>query len=186
MYEMYKAEYINPVSIRYYREEFHRMKLSFKKPKQDTCHECDKYKLKIELTQNEEEKGEIIEKRDTHQKAADYRYIRKSQDSALAKVDTSVKCLTFDLQQCLPTPSLAFSVAFHKRQLWTFNLTIHDNATREATCYMWHESIADRGANQIASCLFKHLSALPPCIKKVILYSDTCGGQNKNSYGNQT
>lgn len=39
-----------------------------------------------------------------------------------------------------------------------------------------------RGANQIASCLYRVLLALPPSIKNVTLYSDTCGGQNKNSH----
>nr|CAI5854107.1 unnamed protein product [Callosobruchus analis] len=47
---------------------------------------------------------------------------------------------------------------------------------------MWHEGVASRGANQIASCLYKHLLHVPPEVKEVTLYSDTCAGQNKNSF----
>ena len=47
---------------------------------------------------------------------------------------------------------------------------------------MWHETIAARGANQIASCLMKTLQNLPSDVQHVIFYSDACAGQNKNSY----
>ncbi|KAF2881589.1 hypothetical protein ILUMI_24581 [Ignelater luminosus] len=46
----------------------------------------------------------------------------------------------------------------------------------------WHESLAMREANEIASSLFKELMNLPPNVKKVVLYSDTCDDQNTNVY----
>ncbi|XP_075152739.1 uncharacterized protein LOC142239131 [Haematobia irritans] len=96
--------------------------------------------------------------------------------------DKSVKMCTFDLQQCLPTPYLSASIFFYKRPLWTFNFTIHDGATNKADCYIWHEGIAKRGANDIGSCIYKYLSELPYSVNHVILYSDSCPGQNRNSY----
>lgn len=47
---------------------------------------------------------------------------------------------------------------------------------------MWHECIGNRGGNEIASCLKKHLQTLPTSIENIIFYSDSCTGQNKNSY----
>ncbi|CAH1114891.1 unnamed protein product [Psylliodes chrysocephalus] len=48
---------------------------------------------------------------------------------------------------------------------------------------MWDEATAGRGANQIASCLYKQLiDNLDPEIKTLTFYSDTCAGQNKNSF----
>lgn len=40
----------------------------------------------------------------------------------------------------------------------------------------------DHGANKIESCIIKHLSNISSQIKQVTLYSDICGGQNKNSH----
>ncbi|KAG5888686.1 hypothetical protein JTB14_022270 [Gonioctena quinquepunctata] len=113
---------------------------------------------------------------------ADETYKQKARDKQVAKENENIQCLTLDSQQCLATPFLSNAIAFHKRLLWTYNLTIHDNKTYQAFCYMWHESTAARGANEIALCIFKHIQNLPDGFTKVILYSDTCGGQNENSY----
>lgn len=47
---------------------------------------------------------------------------------------------------------------------------------------MWHEAEGVRGANQIATCLHKELSQHPENISSVKLYSDSCGGKNRNSH----
>ena len=38
----------------------------------------------------------------------------------------------------------------------------------------------ERGSDQIASCLFKYCNQLPESIDHLVLYSATCGGQNRN------
>ena len=47
---------------------------------------------------------------------------------------------------------------------------------------MWHEAVGDRGGDQIASCLFKFIKAIPGHDTELTFYSDTCTGQNKNSF----
>lgn len=47
---------------------------------------------------------------------------------------------------------------------------------------MWYETIGRRGGNEISSSLYKMLQSLSSTVKHIIFYSDTCGGQSKNSY----
>ncbi|XP_075156569.1 uncharacterized protein LOC142229878 [Haematobia irritans] len=119
---------------------------------------------------------------EVHHTEADMAYDSKNKDKTLSLKNKSVKMYTFDLQQCLQTPHLNASVFFYKRPLWTFNLTIHDGETNMASCFIWNETIAKRGANEISSCIFKFLKKIPNYVKHIILYSDSCPGQNRNSY----
>ncbi|KAJ8882781.1 hypothetical protein PR048_014595 [Dryococelus australis] len=117
-----------------------------------------------------------------HQTSAEDEYEKKREEKDKAKVNPSYKVFSFDLQQCLPFPYLNTSVSFYKRQLRVFNLTSHDCATKEVKCFMWHEGIANRGANNIASCLVKLTDNLPRDVKHAVFYSDTCPGKNLNSH----
>ncbi|KAJ8888929.1 hypothetical protein PR048_008423 [Dryococelus australis] len=47
--------------------------------------------------------------------------------------------------------------------------------------YLRYESMARRGANEIALCVCRAILDLPEEIKHVVLYSDSCPGQNKNT-----
>ena len=46
--------------------------------------------------------------------------------------------------------------------------------------HMYHEAIASRGSQEVGSCLLKHLKAMNSTAKHLILFSDCCGGQNRN------
>lgn len=159
------------------------MVIKFKSPSVDTCKNCDLLKAKIDVSKTDsEERTTLIQEQQIHHLEADLAYKSKDRDKLRSKNDASIKTYTFDLQQCLPTPYLQNSLSFYKRQLWTYNLTVHDCATNDPFCYMWHEAAGGRGGNNIASCLFKHLKSLPSDVQSVVFYSDCCPGQNKNSY----
>ena len=85
--------------------------------------------------------------------------------------------LTFDLEQPLAIPLLTTNVVFYKRQLWTYHLGIHDCIAEKGCMHMWHEGIASRGSHKIGSCLLHQMQSQAT---KLILYSDSCGGQNQN------
>lgn len=74
-------------------------------------------------------------------------YMTKDKDKQLAKENDTARCYSFDMQLCLPTTFLNTSVSFYKRQLWTFNLTMHETSSKVFTCYMGNETEGGRGAN---------------------------------------
>lgn len=181
MHRLYCEKYDYSVSLSKFSQLFSTLNLKFKKPKLDTCHKCDLLDCKIQVA----EPGELDKlklEQNEHLNNAQEAYDSKKSDKEKSLNDSSLKVLCFDLQQCLPTPYLRTSLSFYKRPLWTFNLTMHDCATKQASCYMWHEAIAKRGGNEIASCVFAHLLKLNAIVKHVIFYSDCCPGQNKNSF----
>ena len=73
-------------------------------------------------------------------------------------------------------------IVFYMRQLWTYNLGGHNCSDESATMMMWPENMASRGADEIASCLLRYFQLNREEEKRhLIAYSDSCGGQNKNS-----
>ncbi|CAH1646168.1 unnamed protein product [Spodoptera littoralis] len=102
-------------------------------------------------------------------------------DMELAKNNPTVETLTFDLQKTLPLPRIPTNIVFYKRQLWVYNLGIHTGSKDEAHCNVWVEGEAGRGAQEVGSCLIKHITErLDDNVKFLILWSDSCGGQNRN------
>lgn len=176
------ADYVKtvdkPVSRTLYEKYFKASNLKVKNPKKDTCANCDKFKIKLANNIQIAEKEILLEERNHHQNDAEEAYQTKRNDISS---NSNEKCtISFDLQQCLPTPSLESSVAFYKRQLWTYNLTVHNSANSKASCYIWYESIAKRGANEISSCIYHYLNNLSKEVSHIVMYSDCCPGQNKN------
>lgn len=87
-----------------------------------------------------------------------------------------------DFQQQLATPRLPTSVQFSKHKLWIYNFGIHNLKTGEAFFYVWNETKGKKGANEIGSCLHHYPDTyFGPEVRKVVIFSDNCGGQNKNT-----
>ena len=184
MFKLYKEECekksINPVKEWCYRRvfvtDFH---LSFHRPHSDTCKRCDAFKVKIEAIQSDDNKKVLKDQWELHKRKAENAQNHLKIDSQLqgSEIDT----FTFDLQKTMPTPSLTTSVAYYKRQLWTYNLGVHSCSANDVFMYMWHEGQASRGSQEIGSCLMKYLKQKVAENKKVFFaYSDACGGQNRN------
>ncbi|KAL4708839.1 hypothetical protein ACJJTC_019355 [Scirpophaga incertulas] len=181
MYRLYAIENDDPVCKTVYNKVFKDLNLSFKKPRIDTCNKCNLLQNKLKYLTDNDEVQAVQQQLNQHQEDYESAYNEKRLDKMIAKSNSETCVIAFDLQQCLPSTQSAF----YKRQLWVFNLTIHDFETDNAYCYMWPESSGGRGANQIASCLYDfiivRLPLLHPTSKHLIMYSDSCSGQNKNS-----
>lgn len=157
--------------------------LSFKRRHTDTCRKCDETNncLKSSIV-SEKGKTELKLEHQNHMELVEKTRAEFLLDVASAvENDDNIIVLTFDLEKTLETPYLSTSVAFYKRQLWTYNLCIYNEAKKKASMYVWSENQASRGGQEVGSCLLKHLKEnLNEKTTKVILYSDSCGRQNRN------
>jgi hypothetical protein len=194
MHRMYKSDCINDdskaVSEAMYRNIFHgSFNLKFQRPKKDTCTKCDSFETQLcalrqlQGEQVEEKIATLTAERDLHHKYVENARSELQADRLAAKdPNHKSKVITFDLQSTLPTPRLSTNVIFYKRQLMVYNLGIHDLADETGFMHVWHEAEASRGAQEIASCIRKHVNNNPgrPSDTELIAWSDSCGGQNRN------
>ena len=114
-----------------------------------------------------------------HQSKADkgYQLVKELTKDA----DDSTWVVVMDLQQALPTPKVTAGIAFYKRKLWTFNFCIYDLKNGRGYMHVWDEVTAKRGSIEICSCIYKFVTTeVPPTVKRLIIVSDNCPGQNKN------
>ena len=114
-----------------------------------------------------------------HLVKAKHSYQQLKEDSALEKSDPNVLVLTFYLQQSLPTPVLITNIIFYKRQLWTYNLGIHNCRSESGHMYLWHDGMASHGAQKIASCILKYFpvqqqTISSPIVTHVEVRTETC------------
>lgn len=189
MYDMYlskcETDNLHPVHYNTFRLIFRTFNLSFKKPQKDSCNDCDKYKINIKAAQDDDAREAITRARDQHQKTSKFVYQMKREDVCNAKRNSTICTASFDLQKCLATPHLRCGSAYYKRQLYTYNLTVfytlHDG--HHVKCFMWDETVARRGAQEIGSCIMYFVQDLLvsyPHIRLINFYSDRCSGQNHN------
>lgn len=98
-----------------------------------------------------------------------------------ARLSNDTEIFTFKLQHAIDLPHISGDDAFFKRQLWCNVFTVYDQKTDISYFYVWDETVASRGSNEIASCLYKHFSGhLSKDVKKLILFSDPNFGQTRN------
>lgn len=185
-YRLYKKKCsehgLEPVHYNSYRIVFGTFKLAFRRPSKDTCPDCDQFAIQLKTSSDPEEKAKVQELRDTHQKHAKRVYEEKKAVVYRAKHVEGVRSVSFDLQKCLPTPHLQCGTAYYCRQLYTLNFTMFSTEGNRnmADCYIWDETKARRGSQEVGSCLLKDLTKMDRAIDLVNYYSDRCSDQNLN------
>ena len=66
-------------------------------------------------------------------------------------------------------------------QIWVYVFGVHNCGDNSACMYTWPEMVSGRGSDEVISCLNHYFETLPAEVTTLYLYSDGCGGQNKNS-----
>lgn len=181
LYEDFKTAFpSNKVNYFTFCKIFKSLDLSIKSKSKDTCKVCDELQILIKSAVTVTDKEALTSKQSNHWYKWQKAVAEKKQDAAISSNDSSVRVVSYDLQQILTTPFLSTSVAFYSRQLSTLNLTIYDIASKLSVHCVWNEAMARRGANEINSCIFDYGLSLPSHVNHLIKYSDRCPGQNLN------
>ncbi|XP_074658224.1 uncharacterized protein LOC141911149 [Tubulanus polymorphus] len=156
---------------------FKSMKLKFHNPKKDACGLCESYR-----NGNETEKAKLKDQFETHISEKEKVRNIKSSLKCHASLNDKINVCSFDLQQVIFLPKTNRSEIFYSRRLSCYNFTISDVNSKHCECFLWHEGIAGRGSNEIASCVYQYLKRIDAnSVRHVFLFADGCSGQNKNS-----
>lgn len=177
LYRIYKeartSEGVDVVGEQIFRNIFTKnFNIGFHVPKKDKCVKCLRFEGKD--TNNPDMMMHLKEKEASKRRLAFHR--------ELCKKNKSILCTSFDLQKVLNTPHGQSMLLFYSRKYTVYNLCFYESVTRNGFCYMWGETEGKRGGNEIASILQKYITDVDSrgSIKSLILYSDSCPGQNKN------
>ena len=95
--------------------------------------------------------------------------------------NTTHAAAVFDMQEVLYSPNSDESSLYYKRKVNSYNLTVYDYRNKHGYCNIWPETEGMGGSNEVGSYVYRYLENLQKeGIKKVTLFSDSCGGQNRN------
>lgn len=180
MYRLYTEKVQLPVSQSLYEDIFrHDFNLKFKTPKKDTCKRCDSYITNIK---NADDTTRLIlnDGHDCHLEMAENLENQMKKDLALAKVDPTVEAITYDMMKILLLPRLTTNIVYYLRQLNFFNFGIHIGSSGKGRFHTWLENEGSRGTQEVGSCLKKFINDITAPVKTLILWSDSCGGQNRS------
>ncbi|CAK1579995.1 unnamed protein product [Parnassius mnemosyne] len=182
MYSLYVEECekrnSKPVSEITYRRIFgNDFNLGFFKPKKDQCLICTKY-ARGDANSNPNLEVEYRE----HMARKEACNNEKAKDKERANMLRKFVSVSFDLQAILQIPSGDIGLLYYTRKLTVYNLTIYESALpNNAHCFTWSEINGKKGSCEIGTILYNYLSeCIPNYVTEVSMFSDTCGGQNRN------
>jgi hypothetical protein len=181
LYKIMRGDIPKTANLRQYRDIFKAdFNLKFFKPKKDQCSTCLNWKNRT--TQEKNKKGEE-EKFQKHIDNKTKGNELKEADSARALEEKKELCVaSYDFQKILHCPKGENAAFFYKSKLRCYNFTIFEHGIKQGHCYVWDQTLAGKGALEVASCLYLFISKkIDEGVKEFIFYSDNCPSQNKNS-----
>lgn len=158
------------VSEGYFRQVFRELKYSVFIPRKDQCDVCVGAKA-----------GNIDQDTlNAHLKLKAEAQAEKAKDKQESSDKLSV--WTIDLQRVLLCPKTQASTMYYKTKLQMHNFTCFNLGNKDGYCYPWEEHEGSLGSEVFAHLQFKHFESVLEAnsnIKKVIVWSDGCGYQNR-------
>ncbi|KAE9522462.1 hypothetical protein AGLY_017123 [Aphis glycines] len=115
-----------------------------------------------------------------HKNRAKKFYNKFNEVSEICKNRRDVMAITFDYMQNLPLLFMPVQEMFYLRKLWFYVFNIHDISKNRSVFYTYTEGTAKRGSNEVCSFLHDFFNTIPDKVKELHVFSDACGGQNRN------
>ncbi|CAH1111597.1 unnamed protein product [Psylliodes chrysocephalus] len=153
---------------------------NFVVPRIDTCSTCDSLSNKVGNTGDNEKKKEAQMALDFHHRKVECATKAMQADVRNAK-HSDFYVIAYDMQQQIYVPQLTHSEMYYSRQLACCNLGIHDSDIENGFMCVLPETVGGRGSLEVAHCVYSYLTKqITTNKKKLIVWSDNCGAQNKN------
>ena len=164
----------NPVSVLTYKDILPSQKIKIHQPKKDECKICVKY-----ATSNPEEKAQLKASQQIHisnNKVMNLKLAYKTR----RKEDSGLPVFNFDLEAALYAPCDKISLIYYMRKLCTHKSTLFNLVRKIGQCYIWDENEGKRGSDEIGTTIHHYPEQFHG--ERVVMFSDTCGGQNHYQY----
>ena len=112
-------------------------------------------------------------------------YVQHIQDKDEARMKKNIdKEAANDLQVVLLCPQSNASAMYYKTKYQLHNFTFYNMQTKDGYCYCWDKINGNLSSGVFAHIQHKHFSEVlqeSPQIEKLIVWSDGCGYQNRNT-----
>ncbi|GFS20968.1 voltage-dependent calcium channel unc-36 [Elysia marginata] len=91
----------------------------------------------------------------------------------MTSANTVAAC--FDFWKNLPSPNVTTRDIYYKRQLSTYTFNVHELGSNTGRLFTY-------GSNEVCSMLMAYFNtlSLSPDVNRLLLFCDSCPGQNKN------
>ena len=116
-----------------------------------------------------------------HKLRADTFYQRKRLARKEAQKSAHSEAIAMDFGRNLPLPNLSTNDVYYRRQLSFHAFNIHILSSGQSVFYTYDQTVARKGADDVASMLYHFCSELlDPSVRSLHIFCDSCSGQNKN------
>lgn len=185
LHEIYQAHCITdgrkPLTLSYFQRTYDKFNTVFAKRRTQTCWICNKLESKQKKSViSTETRTKLGQKKQEHCDNAGKIVNDFENEIQKARESMGTEIFTFGLGPSIGLPHI-LPIDYTKRRLWLHEFCIFDEIRRLSYVYIWPESIASKGSQEIASCIIRHLqTTLSPQTERLLLYCDPNFGQNRN------
>ena len=174
MYRLFKEEHpATKIHITTYSKIIKTLNIGFYKPKNDQCSLCTAYK-------NTKKTDEDVKLYNEHTDRKNMCRLSKEADKKKAKSDPKFAAFIIDLEAVNNCPKAKTGEFFYVSKISCYNLSVYDLKSDGKLCYLWDQTKSARGSDEIGSCILHTLRNVANGIEEVVIWADTCTGQNRN------